>query len=230
MGTIQVERPECMILLIDTKPRFRAETKPMPYFPKRRKSAADLYETWAAGPVVPNSCVVDLRSDRPFHGFFNIPGEVAILQSGDASDWRHMLVLVDAFVRAQIKGRERLVIIDEALDFYQRNSWSISPTNDPFYRTARAGGERNIGLMLGAHQVAGIPPLILKMASRYTLFHLRDEKDMKKLNEVGIPDDLSPEGNYVFKQWMVEPGGTISDPITAKLDLPQEYLNQLSQT
>jgi hypothetical protein len=230
MGTIQVERPDCMILLIDTKPRFRAETKPMAYFPKRRKSAADLYETWAKGPVVPNSCVVDLRSDRPFNGLFRIPGEVAICQSGDASDWRHMLVLVDAFVRSQIKGRERLVIVDEALDFYQRNSWSISPTNDPFYRTARAGGERNIGLMLGAHQVAGIPPLILKMASRYTLFHLRDEKDMKRLHEVGIPDELSPVGNYVFKQWMVEPGGTISEPITATLDLPEEYLNQLADT
>jgi hypothetical protein len=84
--------------------------------------------------------------------------------------------------------------------------------------------------MLGAHQVAGIPPLILKMASRYTLFHLRDEKDMKKLNEVGIPDEYSPEGNWVFKQWKVEPGGTISEPITARLDLPQEYLDQLSET
>jgi hypothetical protein len=230
IGSIQVTRPDCMTLIIDSKPRFRAETMPMPMMPKRRKSAAHLYESWAKGPVVPNSVRVDLWSDRPFLGLFNIPGEVAIMQSGDASDWRHMLVLVDAFVRAQIKGRERLVSIDEALDFYQRNSWSINPTNDPFYRTARAGGERNIGLMLGAHQVAGIPPLLLKMASRYTLFHLRDEKDLKKLNEVGIPDDRSPEGDYVFKQWTVAPGGTISEPITARLDLPQSYLDQLSET
>ena len=53
---------------------------------------------------------------------------------------------------------------------------------------------------------------------------------MKKLNEVGIPDQLSPEGNWVFKQWKVEPGGTISEPITARLDLPEEYLSQLAET
>lgn len=232
IGSIQVTRPQAMIIIVDSKPRFRAETMPMPMMPKRRKSAAHLYETWSKGPVVPNSVRMDLWSDRPFLGLWgdNHPGEVVIMQSGDASDWRHMLVLVDAFVRAQIKGRERLVAVDEALDFYQRNSWSISPTNDPFYRTARAGGERNIGLMLGAHQVAGIPPLMLKMASRYTLFHLRDEKDMKKLNEVGIPDALSPSGDYVFKQWKVAPGGTISEPVTARLELPQSYLNQLAET
>jgi hypothetical protein len=229
IGTIQVQRPEAMILIIDTKPRFRAETM-QGITAKSRKSADKLYETWSKGPMVPNSVVVRYNDDHPFRGLFKRPGEVAILQSGDASDWRHFLVLVDAFVRAQIKGRERLVFVDEALDFYQRNSWSISPTNDPFYRTARAGGERTIGLMMGAHQVAGIPPLILKMASRYTLFHLRDERDMKRLNEVGVPDDLSPEGNYVFKQWMVEPGGTISAPVTATLELPPSYLAQLATT
>jgi hypothetical protein len=230
IGTIQVERPEAMIIMVDTKPRFRAETKQGIWGPKSRKDASDLYEDWTKGPLVPNSVVVDLHSARPFQGMFKNPGEVAIMQSGDASDWRHMLVLLDAFVRAQVKGRERLIYVDEGLDFYQRNSWGISPANDVFYRTARAGGERNIGLMLDAHQVSGIPPLILKMASRFTLFHLRDDKDMKRLHEVGIPDELSPRGEYIFKQWTIQPGGTTSPPIEATLELPQSYLNQLAET
>jgi hypothetical protein len=230
IGTIQVQRPTCMIIIVDTKPRFRAETK-QGLLPANRKDASDLYETWVKGPVVPNSVVMQMRKDQPFQGLFRRPGEVVIMQSGDADDWRHMLVLLDAFVRAQIKDRERIIYVDEALDFYQRNSWGITPTRDVFYRTARAGGERNIGLMLGAHQVSGIPPLILKMANRFTLFHLRDERDMKRLWEIGIPQtEASPDGNYVFKQFYVEPGGTIGAPITAKLDLPEAYLSQLAET
>jgi hypothetical protein len=230
IGTIQVTRPDCMIIVVDTKPRFRAETMRGAWGPKSRKSAEKLYEDWTKGPLMPNSTVMNIHDARPFQGLFKNPGEVAIMQSGDASDWRHMLVLLDAFVRAQVSGRERLIYVDEGLDFYQRNSWGISPTNDVFYRTARAGGERNIGLMLDAHQVSGIPPLILKMASRFTLFHLRDDKDMKRLHEVGIPDEVSPHGEYIFKQWYIEPGGTTSPAIEATLELPPSYLAQLSET
>lgn len=114
--------------------------------------------------------------------------------------------------------------------FYQRNSWGIDPKNDTFYRIARAGGERNIGLDMGAHQVSGVPPLILKMLSRATLFHLRTDADMKYLQAIGIKDAESPDGNYVFKQYTVEPGGTVSNAVTGTLELPDSYLAQLSAT
>jgi hypothetical protein len=114
--------------------------------------------------------------------------------------------------------------------FYQRNTWGIDPKNDVFYRVARAGGERNIGLDIGAHQVYGVPPLILKMLSRVTLFHLRTDKDMRYLQDIGIRDAESPEGNYVFRQYQVQPGGTVSSAVTGTLDLPEFYLSQLSTT
>jgi len=230
LGTLRLLRPDAMIIIVDTKPRFRAETM-RGLTPKSRKDASGLYQTWSKGPVVPFSVVMDLRSERPFQGLFEKPSEIAIMQSDDASDWRHMLVLIDAFVRAQVKGRERIVFIDEALDFYQRNTWGITPTNDPIYRTARAGGERAITLMLGAHRVHGLPPLILNMASRIVLFHLADDSDMKHLRtSVGIKDAVSPDGNYIFKQWCIEPGGAISKPYQGKLVLPDAYLRQLSES
>lgn len=113
---IQATRPEAMQILVDTKPRFRAEYE-KGLRPNWRKSAAHRYTDWSKGPIVPNSVVVDLRSDRPFAGTFNEPGEIVILQSGEGADWRRILELLDGFVKANVGGRERRIVVDECLDF-----------------------------------------------------------------------------------------------------------------
>lgn len=225
---VQTRRPDSLTVLVDTKPRFRAEQEIGPF--GIRRSAEKRYASWSKGPVVPNSVVMNLNSDKPFTGMWKNPGEVVIMQSGEVSDWKRMLALLNAFTQAHIKGRERLMIVDECLDFYSRNTWGIDPKNDVFYRACRAGGERAIGTWLGAHRVHGLPPLILNMSSRISLFHLSDDDDMKHLRRAGIKDPESPSGNYVFRQWVKEPGGTISKPVTARLKLPDSYLSQLAET
>jgi hypothetical protein len=230
---IQRTRPTCMQLLVDTKPRFRAEKTRGPVGYKNRRDASKLYEHWAKGPVVPNSVVVPIWDEHPFRGLWNSnnPGEVAIMQSGDAGDWKRMLQLLTAFTNAHIRDRERRIVIDETLDFYQRNTWGIDGKNDPIYRTARAGGERSIGLELGAHRVHGLPPLVLNMLSCVNLFHLSDDSDLIHLRRsVGIKDAESPKGNFVFRQWRVKPGGELSEPFTGRVTYPQSYLDQLSAT
>jgi hypothetical protein len=143
-----------------------------------------------------------------------------------------MLHLLKAFTAAQIKDRERRIVVDECLDFYGRNTFGIAGhKNDVFYRAARAGGERSIGLELGAHRVHGLPPLILNMLSRVTLFHLSDDSDLRHLRQsVGIKDAESPSGDFVFRQWVVRPGGELSKPFTGKATYPESYLKQLSST
>lgn len=230
MRYIQKARPACMQILVDSKPRFRAEMERGP-FRRGRRDAAYRYQDWRAGPTVPNSVVVDIWDDHPFRGLWKTPGEVAILQGAEYVEWKRILQLLDAFVKAPMKDRERRVVVDEALDFYQRNSWGIDPKNDVFYRAARAGGERGVGIELLAHQVSGIPPLIIKMASRVTLFHLRSDLDMRHLQvHFGIKDAESPKGDYVFRQWTVQPGGKVSPPFTGRVSLPDSYLSQLART
>jgi hypothetical protein len=126
MYEIQAARPDCMQALVDTKPRYRAETE-RGRFPAWRKSAAHRYQSWAKGPVVSNSVVVDLWSDHPFRGLWEKPGEIAIFQSGDANDWKRILALLDAFVKAEIKGRERRIIADECLDFTRETRGASTP-------------------------------------------------------------------------------------------------------
>jgi hypothetical protein len=233
---IQKTRPDAMILIADTKPRFRASHVIDPRFSSRRKSTveAKTYADWTAGPTLPNSVRVELGSTHPFRGLWDVkehPGEVAIMQSDEPSDWKTMNELMHEFVHAQKSGRERLIVVDEGLDFYQRNTLGIDSRKDVILRTARAGGERNIGLMLGAHRPHGIPPLLNTLSSRVSLFHLRYTGDMKYLYDMGVNPELGPPpGNYVFHQFTVEPGGTVSAPLTATMKYPDSYLKQLSAT
>jgi hypothetical protein len=235
MRRIQETRPSCMILVADTKPRFRAETLLNPRWSSGRLSAEKegTYKSWTAGPVLPNSVRVELTSAHPFRGLWDLkehPGEIAVMQSDELADWKTMNALMHEFVSHQTGGRERLVVVDEGLDFYQRNTLGIDARRDVILRTARAGGERNIGLLLGAHRPHGIPPLLNTLSSRVTLFHLRYDADMKYLRDMGIMDEKSPEGNYVFRHYKVEPGGAVSAPVTARFTYPQWYLDQLSAT
>jgi hypothetical protein len=229
MREIQRTRPMCMQVLIDSKPRFRAETERMPIGnPKGRRDAAWRYRHWQKGPVVPGSVLVDIHADHPFRGLWTRPGEIAIMQSGDTDDWRRMLELLMAFVKAQIGERERHITADEVLDFYGRNTWSIHNKNDVFYLAARSGGERNIGESLGSQRVFGLPILIRNMFSRATLFNLTEAKDVKYLEQNGIPNAEMPQGNYIFHQWTKQPGGTVSPMRRHTLDLPDSYLSQLA--
>lgn len=229
---IQETRPNAWILVADTKPRFRAETQAYGPNNRFRRSSKKLYESWAKGPMLPNSVAMDLDSPHPFRSLWTDkrPGEVAIMQSDDPTRWRQMVNLMQAFT-AKKTAQERLLVIDEGMDFYQRNSLGIDPRNDVILRAARAGGERNIGLMFGAHRPHGIPPLLNTLSSRVTLFYLRYARDMRYLWEMGIPEDENPPaGDYIFKQYSIKPGGVVSDPAKVRLALPDSYLDQLSAT
>ncbi len=230
MRAIQDERPDCMQLLIDSKPRFRAEKERMLLNVRARRNCQWRYQHWQKGPILPNSVLVDIWADHPFRGLWHDPGEIAVMQSGDSGDWKRMLELLMFFARAQVTGRERHITADEVLDFYGRTTWSLSNKNDVFYLVARSGGERAIGETLGSQRVKGLPILIRNMFSRITLFHLTENSDMAYLRDNGIDDVKSPDGDYVFRQWVKQPGGLVSQPVTGKLALPEWYLNQLAST
>jgi len=123
---VQLTRPSAMQVVVDSKPRYRAETE-RGKFRRGRRNASYRYESWEKGPVIPNSVVVDIWDEKPFESLFKTPGEVAIMQSGEAEDWKRILELLKGFVNAPIKGRERRIIVDECLDFTQETRWALIP-------------------------------------------------------------------------------------------------------
>lgn len=234
LRNIQSTRPECMTLLLDTKPRFRAESSAWGPGNRWRRDASELYRGWSKGPVLPNSVVINMWNEHPLKRMWDMdrrPGEIVILQSGEKTALSRMLAIARSFVKRQVGGQERLLVVDEGLDFYQRNSLGIDTRNDVILDTARAGGERAIGLMFGAHRPHGVPPLLNVLSSRVTTFHLRYEADMKYLYNMGVPiEDNSPAEPYVFHQYVIKPGGMVSEPIRARMKYPDAYLQQLSTT
>lgn len=126
MMQVQHDRPIAMQVLVDTKPRYRAAFERGRRYTSR-KPAAYRYESWEAGPTIPNSCLIDIWDDHPFKGMWNEPGEIAIMQGGEYDDWRRMLQLLKGFVNAQIKGRERRIIVDECLDFTSVTHSELTP-------------------------------------------------------------------------------------------------------
>jgi energy-coupling factor transporter ATP-binding protein EcfA2 len=231
---MQAERPEMMPLLLDTKPRFRAQFIAHGPGLRWRKEAKGLYSSWEAGPTYPNSVIcpldIDLTSSNPFRNLWK-PGELVVLQSGDSSDRRRMLAIARRFLNMNPKRRERLLWVNEGLDFYQRNSLGVVAANDVILDSARAGGERGFGLLFEAHRPKGIPPLLNTLTSNVVLFHLRFGGDMRYLYDMGIPEEEEmPTGDYIFKHYRIRPGGTVSDPMTVKMKYPDWYLKQLSST
>lgn len=219
--------PDVMQALVDSKPRFRAETERMPFNPRGRRNAAWRYTHWSKGPVLPNSVLVPLWDSHPFRGLWKRPGEIAVFQSGEIADWRRILILLKAFTQAHIGDRERHISIDEILDFYGRTTHSISNKDDVFYSIARAGRERGIGETLAAQRIKGIPILIRTMLSRLTLYHLDNDGDMAFIRGNGIEDALSPQDPFVFRHWEKQAGGSFAMPVTGKLKYPDEYLGEL---
>lgn len=114
---VQKLRPSALQVLVDTKPRYRAETE-RGMLRHGRRDASRRYKTWDAGPVIPNSVVMDIWDDKPFKDLWkDRPGEIVIMQGAEHEDWKRMLFLLNKFVKAQIKGVERRIIVDECLDF-----------------------------------------------------------------------------------------------------------------
>lgn len=151
MMHVQHVRPSAMQILVDTKPRYRAEKERGP-FRRGRRDAAYRYETWEKGPTIPNSTVIDIWDDKPFQGLWKNPGEIAIMQGAEFDDWRRMLLLLKGFVNAQIKGVERRIIVDECLDFTTATHSAL--TRKTMYSTGRHGRERKGALELISTHIA----------------------------------------------------------------------------
>lgn len=83
---------------------------------------------------MPNSVAIDIWDENPFKNIWheNRPGEIAIMQGAEFEDWRRMLLLLRGYVNAQIKGRERRIVVDECLDFTSETR-SVSTRETTFF-------------------------------------------------------------------------------------------------
>lgn len=236
--TVKV-RPSSQILLLDTKPRFRAEIER--YGPQNRmvREAIKHYADWEPGPTIPGSYRLDIHSQAPLQRHFRSddPCRVAIAQTEEEPERPKLLEIANGWYKVRTPNSDRVLAVDELLDFYHRNSLCISPRHDVPLKVSRAGGERGFGALYGAQRPKGIPPQISAELSTLYLFHLRYESDVKYLWEMGMPrslvppgEDLTDDGDYAFHMITIQPGGKTKVEGTFRIKPSESYLAQLSET
>jgi hypothetical protein len=188
---IQHERPSAMQLIVDTKPRYRAETE-RGRFRRGRKNASYRYESWEKGPMVPNSVVMDIWDDKPFKNLFSsdYPAEIVIMQGEDLEDWVRMLALLKGFVNAQIKGRERRIIVDESLDFTSETllaSWLKTMCSIALREQVVNGGSDSI-LVRTEHTVSRLSFFTWPVVSTSSTCETIKTCDISKIAELPMPN------------------------------------------
>jgi energy-coupling factor transporter ATP-binding protein EcfA2 len=154
MRHIVETRPNVQILLLDSKPRFQAEVER--FGPQNRfgRESQYYYKDWETGPVIPGSVRVDIHREKPLERFWRQDDKcrIAVAQTELATERARLLEIADGWYQVRSKKADRVLAIDELLDYYHRNSLSISPRHDVPLKVVRAGGERGFGALFGAQR------------------------------------------------------------------------------
>jgi hypothetical protein len=231
-------RPVSEHLMLDTKPRYRAEL--IRYGPNGRfvKDADKMYTDWEKGPTIPGSYHHPLSSnDMSMYWRPKDPCRTVILQTDKDAERARLLELADEqWFEKRKKGADRVLRVNELLDFYYGNGVCISTRHNVPLKVNRAGGERGFSGIYESQRARGFPLQLVEEATMIILFHLKYEDDMKFLWQNGVPKTTYPpqasneEELHSFKIITTNPGGMAEDHGLFKLTPDPEYLKQLSDT
>lgn len=188
------------VLILDSKPRFRAQWE------VNGLSAAPRYRRWAHGStVIPNSVALPVEDPaRSLQDAWRFDNRVAIAQSPNgAEDQDTLFELIDAasafFDEAQA-DLPHLLYVDEVMDFFHMNGAPIGKRRT-IVQCARAGRELGLGLVTATQRPRGIPAQLLQESNMMYLFWLRNVEDVARLDDFGLPHAevrMPTKNNKVF--------------------------------
>lgn len=185
------------VLVLDSKPRFRAQWLP------DGTSAAKKYKRWDHGDVTPGSMAVDLFGNPKdaLRTSWMMGQRIAIAQTDSSAYRPHLLRLLSAFFAEARASRPSLVIVDETLDFFHSNG-SPFGGNDAILRVARAGRELGVSGGFGSQRGLGIPIQLRSELSQAYIFKLDHAKDIRECYDFGFPREAAPPTeDHEFQFW-----------------------------
>lgn len=147
-------RPNVQVLLLDSKPRYRCEAERVGPQNRITRSAEKHYRDWEAGPTIPGSVRVNIDAEKPLERFWrkDDPFRIAVAQTELPTKRGRLLEIADDWYNVRMRQADRVLAIDELLDYYHRNSLSIHASRDVPLKVVRAGGERGFGALYGAQR------------------------------------------------------------------------------
>lgn len=190
------EQPQPRVLILDSKPRFRAEWELSGLSARRR------YRRWRRGPVVPESAALDLsgRSGSiraQLKQAWALGHHVVIAQTGEQSELAYLRAAAHWFYADARDSYSQLLAVDELADFF--GTTGAAGRGDALLKAVRSGREMNIAFVGGAQRPKGLPQSFMTEVSAVYLFKLQSLKDMQHLESLGLPGEAAPPNEpHVF--------------------------------
>lgn len=190
------QQPQPRVLILDSKPRFRAEWE------LNGLSARHRYKRWRRGPVVPESAALDLsgRSGSiraQLKQAWALGHHVVIAQTGEQAESVYLRAAAHWFYADARDSYSQLLAVDELADFFGTSG--SAGRGDALLKVVRSGREMNVAFAGAAQRPKGLPHSFMTEVSALYLFSLASEKDMSHLDDLGLPGDATPPRNdHVF--------------------------------
>ena len=186
--------PSSRILILDSKPRFRAE------FLVNGISAKHLFRHWEPGPAIPGSVLI--RRSSQLNDAWRLGARIVIAQCELQEERKYLVECAEAFFKSARYTRPQLICVDETADFFHQNGSPISGSSDALIRVSRAGRERGTAGLYCTQRAKSIPGSIIEELTLLYLFVLDSRADLKRCVEMGAPEWIEPPQNkYEFNLW-----------------------------
>jgi hypothetical protein len=179
-------------LILDSKPRYRAE------FTARGLPAKRRYRQWSHGQFIPGSVVVDDPSELA--AAWKMGARTVIAQCEGSRELTRLVMTANAFLRDSRRSRPQLCQVDETLDFYHSNG-SPRGGDDTITQIARAGRERGTAGLFGSQRTHGLAATLMAELNRLYAFRVDYAADRKRFGEFGAPDFPNPAERHEFYYW-----------------------------
>lgn len=188
--------PNSRTLILDSKPRFRAEWE------LNGLTAARRYKKWRRGPSVPDSVALDFSGHSgsiraQLKQAWALGYHTVVAQTAEQSQLDYLRAAAHWFYADARDSYSQLLVVDELADFF--GTTGSASRGDALLKAVRSGGEMNIAFAGAAQRPKGLPQSFMTEVSAVYLFQLQSFKDMTHLETLGLPGDAAPPGRkYVF--------------------------------
>ena len=219
LGTFLVEdfrssNKKPMILIVDTKPRFKAEWLVTGVSAKRHYKDQFYGEYIPGSVVVSNAAELKLAWERGY--------EVAIIQlhKRNKETLTYVYDVIQWVFHFSNGKRNILVFVDELMDLFHKNATPIASASDgedSLVECVRLGGERNLAVLIGAQRPKLFTIQMITELTKCYLFRINFQTDLDRLREMSMEVYQSPDKDHIFIYWEVENRKEIQGPFTLSL-------------
>lgn len=182
---IKKNKPRGRIFVIDTKPRWRPEYK------ADGTKASRAYSSLMAGPIVPNSRLIQSMGDWDLAT--STGDGVYVVQQPKATIREAVLFAVEVcekIFQTQRKDVPTLVVFDEGMDMF--GPTGNGKHGDIVQRFFRAGREKGAATLFCSQRPKTINIQCVSESNYLMLFRIDFHDDMKRLHEMSLPEWVDP--------------------------------------